>query len=237
MTPFRDGMNLVAKEYVAAQNEEDPGVLILSKFAGAAEELEEALIVNPYNIDDMAKAMQTALRMPLEERKERHAALLARIETHDVSFWRTSFLDVLSSQSPWPGAAFPRCASIPTALAQSICIRRRTDRLTLMLRWRRGHQACWPETAIAAQACLGDPDQAATAAKVRDLALFNLAIDRKLRGCDLVSLKVEDIAPHGYTVERTTVRQRKQGGNCRSSQTHGTAGSRTGKRRQLRRRG
>lgn len=99
VTPLRDGMNLVAKEYVAAQNEEDPGVLILSKFAGAAEELEEALIVNPYNIDDMANAMQTALRMPLQERKERHAALLSRIKTHDVAYWRKSFLDVLSASN------------------------------------------------------------------------------------------------------------------------------------------
>ncbi len=98
VTPLRDGMNLVAKEYVAAQNEEDPGVLILSKFAGAAEELEEALIINPYNIDDMANAMQTALRMPIEERKERHAALLARIKKHDVRNWRKSFLDVLSAR-------------------------------------------------------------------------------------------------------------------------------------------
>ena len=94
-TPLRDGMNLVAKEYVAAQNEEDPGVLILSKFAGAAEELGEALIVNPYNIDDMANAMQSALGMPIGERKKRHAALLSRIKTHDVRFWRTSFLNVL----------------------------------------------------------------------------------------------------------------------------------------------
>ena len=100
VTPLRDGMNLVAKEYVAAQNEEDPGVLILSKFAGAAEELGEALIVNPYNIDDMANAMQTALRMPIEERKERHAALLRRIKTHDVASWRKNFLDVLSSRVP-----------------------------------------------------------------------------------------------------------------------------------------
>jgi trehalose 6-phosphate synthase len=100
VTPLRDGMNLVAKEYVAAQNEEDPGVLILSKFAGAAEELGEALIVNPYNIDDMANAMQTALRMPIEERKERHAALLRRIKTHDVGWWRKNFLDVLSSRVP-----------------------------------------------------------------------------------------------------------------------------------------
>ena len=100
VTPLRDGMNLVAKEYVAAQNEEDPGVLILSKFAGAAEELGEALIVNPYNIDDMANAMQTALRMPIEERKERHAALLRRIKTHDVASWRKNFLDVLGSRVP-----------------------------------------------------------------------------------------------------------------------------------------
>ena len=100
VTPLRDGMNLVAKEYVAAQNEEDPGVLILSKFAGAAEELGEALIVNPYNIDDMANAMQIALRMPIEERKERHAALLRRIKTHDVASWRKNFLEVLSSRVP-----------------------------------------------------------------------------------------------------------------------------------------
>ncbi len=100
VTPLRDGMNLVAKEYIAAQNEEDPGVLILSKFAGAAEELEEALIVNPYNIDDMANAMQTALCMPIEERKERHLALLDRIKAHDVSLWRKSFLEVLASRVP-----------------------------------------------------------------------------------------------------------------------------------------
>ncbi|KAI95925.1 trehalose-6-phosphate synthase [Rhodomicrobium udaipurense JA643] len=100
VTPLRDGMNLVAKEYVAAQDEEDPGVLVLSKFAGAAEELEEALIVNPYDIDDMANAMQTALRMPLEERVERHSALISRIRTHDVAFWRKSFLKVLAEGAP-----------------------------------------------------------------------------------------------------------------------------------------
>lgn len=95
VTPLRDGMNLVAKEYVAAQNENDPGVLVLSQFAGAAEELEEALIVNPYNIDDMANAMQIALNMPLNERKQRHGALLERIKKHDVLHWRKSFLKVL----------------------------------------------------------------------------------------------------------------------------------------------
>jgi trehalose 6-phosphate synthase len=102
VTPLRDGMNLVAKEYVAAQNEEDPGVLILSKFAGAAEELDEALIVNPYNIDDMANAMQTALRMPLDERKRRHTALFNRISKRDVRYWRKSFLNVLTGRLAEP---------------------------------------------------------------------------------------------------------------------------------------
>jgi trehalose 6-phosphate synthase len=90
-------MNLVAKEYIAAQDEKGPGVLVLSKFAGAAEDLEEALIVNPYDLDEMATAMQTALQMPLGERQERHSALLKRIKRHDVRYWRESFLDVLTA--------------------------------------------------------------------------------------------------------------------------------------------
>ncbi len=102
VTPLRDGMNLVAKEYIAAQDEKGPGVLVLSKFAGAAEELEEALIVNPYDLDEMATAMQTALQMPLGERQERHSALLKRIKRHDVRYWRESFLDVLAARTPGP---------------------------------------------------------------------------------------------------------------------------------------
>src|SRR5262249_36586252 len=68
ITPIRDGMNLVAKEYVAAQDPVNPGVLILSRFAGAARELSEALIVNPHDTDEMAAALHQALNMPLEER-------------------------------------------------------------------------------------------------------------------------------------------------------------------------
>jgi trehalose 6-phosphate synthase len=75
VTPLRDGMNLVAKEFVAAQDPADPGVLILSRFAGAAEELSDAILVNPYDPDDIADAMNAALEMPLEERQGRHAAL------------------------------------------------------------------------------------------------------------------------------------------------------------------
>ena len=96
VTPLRDGMNLVAKEYVAAQDPENPGVLVLSQFAGAAEDLEEAIIVNPYGLEDVAEAMQTALTMRLEERIERHQALLKRVRQRDVANWRRQFLAALS---------------------------------------------------------------------------------------------------------------------------------------------
>ena len=88
-------MNLVAKEYVAAQDNEDPGVLVLSKFAGAAEDLKEALIVNPYNIDEMAENLQRALKMPLAERRRRQRALMKRVRARDAHNWQSNFLDAL----------------------------------------------------------------------------------------------------------------------------------------------
>jgi trehalose 6-phosphate synthase len=98
VTPLRDGMNLVAKEYIAAQDENDPGVLVLSRFAGAAEDLEEALIVNPYDIDDIAHALEEALTMPLDERRSRHKALFQRVRDRDATNWRNSFLAALAPQ-------------------------------------------------------------------------------------------------------------------------------------------
>lgn len=95
VTPLRDGMNLVAKEYVVAQDPEDPGVLVLSRFAGAAEQLKEALLVNPYDTQGMADCIQTALHMPLEERQQRHQALLERIRRQDIHWWRRTFLEAL----------------------------------------------------------------------------------------------------------------------------------------------
>jgi trehalose 6-phosphate synthase len=100
VTPLRDGMNLVAKEYVASQDPEDPGVLVLSKFAGAAEELIEAITVNPYDTDEMAEALHTALTMPVEERRERYQALITRVRKNDVTSWRESFLDALKNAGP-----------------------------------------------------------------------------------------------------------------------------------------
>lgn len=105
VTPLRDGMNLVAKEYVVAQEPEDPGVLVLSRFAGAAEQLKEALLVNPYDTQGMADAIQTALRMPLSERQWRHERLMERIQRHDVHWWRNSFLQALRDEAAPPVTA------------------------------------------------------------------------------------------------------------------------------------
>ncbi|MBN8829899.1 MAG: trehalose-6-phosphate synthase [Sphingomonadales bacterium] len=95
VTPLRDGMNLVAKEYVAAQDPDDPGVLILSKFAGAAEQLKQALLVNPYSPEELSDALAQALDMGLEERRARHAALLESVQREDVHWWLRTFLDAL----------------------------------------------------------------------------------------------------------------------------------------------
>jgi trehalose 6-phosphate synthase len=92
VTPLRDGMNLVAKEYVSAQDPDDPGVLVLSRFAGAAHELTGALIVNPIDIDGMADALAQALAMPLAERRARYRDMLAQLRENNVSVWRDNFL-------------------------------------------------------------------------------------------------------------------------------------------------
>ncbi|GGJ15012.1 alpha,alpha-trehalose-phosphate synthase (UDP-forming) [Neoroseomonas lacus] len=95
VTPLRDGMNLVAKEFVAAQDPADPGVLILSQFAGAAEELTDALLVNPYDPDAIADAMNTALEMPLGERQQRHAALRRAVFEVTAARYCNVFVDAL----------------------------------------------------------------------------------------------------------------------------------------------
>jgi trehalose 6-phosphate synthase len=99
VTPLRDGMNLVAKEYVMAQDPRDPGVLVLSRFAGAAEQMHEALMVNPYDIPAAADGIERALRMPLEERIERHRALLDGVVRHDVQWWLRQFLAALQGET------------------------------------------------------------------------------------------------------------------------------------------
>lgn len=95
ITPLRDGMNLVAKEFVAAQDPTDPGVLVLSELAGAAAELDTALLVNPYDTDSMGAALERALSMPREERVERWQHMIAALRAKDLVSWRQGYVDEL----------------------------------------------------------------------------------------------------------------------------------------------
>ncbi len=114
VTPTRDGMNLVAKEFCAARPDED-GVLILSEFAGAATELREAVIVNPYDVDAMADAIEHALELPVEERRRRMRALRAQVKSRDVHWWASHFLDTLQAV-PTPSARSPAVTELVARL-------------------------------------------------------------------------------------------------------------------------
>ena len=111
VTPLRDGMNLVAKEYVASQDSDNPGVLVLSRFAGAALQMRDALIVNPYDEEGVVEALHQALKMPLEERRQRWQSLMAGLNRDNVQQWRDSFLGVLT------GTGSPAFAATRTATA------------------------------------------------------------------------------------------------------------------------
>ncbi len=106
VTPLRDGMNLVAKEYVASQDPEDPGVLVLSRFAGAARECDAALLVNPYDPEGVANALNRALAMPLAERRERHESMFRVLSENDLTLWPDRFLGALTRPSGTPSWAF-----------------------------------------------------------------------------------------------------------------------------------
>jgi trehalose 6-phosphate synthase len=108
VTPLRDGMNLVAKEYVAAQDEENPGVLILSRFAGAAVEFDSALLVNPYDTEAVGASIARALSMPLEERRARNDKMFQVLCANDVKYWGERFLATLT-----------RPHTLPTLIGQS----------------------------------------------------------------------------------------------------------------------
>jgi len=102
VTPLRDGMNLVAKEYVAAQDPKSPGALVLSSLAGAAAELDAATLVNPFDIEGMAEGIQQAANMSLAERRERHRAMIDVLKKNDIDAWRTRFVDTLESVGTRP---------------------------------------------------------------------------------------------------------------------------------------
>ncbi|MDB5447724.1 MAG: hypothetical protein JWQ97_3041 [Phenylobacterium sp.] len=96
VTPLRDGMNLVSKEFVAAQDPNDPGVLVLSRFAGAARQLTEALLVNPNSPEEIAEALKRALGMDRSERIRRWRALFENVEREDVTAWRDAYVAALT---------------------------------------------------------------------------------------------------------------------------------------------
>src|SRR5258705_4826301 len=114
VTPLNDGMNLVAKEYVAAQNPADPGVLVLSKFAGAANELDTALLVNPHDIDGMARTIATAVSMPLTERRMRWEAMMEKLCPGTIQQWVTAFVDALQQSQNDRGPTERPIAEPPT---------------------------------------------------------------------------------------------------------------------------
>jgi trehalose 6-phosphate synthase len=117
VTPLHDGMNLVAKEYVAAQNPFDPGVLVLSSFAGAARELDAALMVNPHDIDGMARQIAVALSMGLEERRERWRSMVGTLRASSVQNWFSEFLSTLADvRRPPTRLAASRAAVSPIML-------------------------------------------------------------------------------------------------------------------------
>ncbi len=111
VTPLRDGMNLVAKEYVAAQDPADPGVLILSRFAGAAHQLKDALLVNPYSKDEISDAIRKALDMPKAERVQRWEKMIGNVRREDVVAWRKAFVAALEGEkAETPAPASPVAA-------------------------------------------------------------------------------------------------------------------------------
>jgi trehalose 6-phosphate synthase len=134
VTPLRDGMNLVAKEYVAAQAPDDPGVLVLSQFAGAAQELKSALIVNPYDIDGTAAAVAQAFAMPLEERKDRWSDMIAALRANTIYDWTANFLKALGNASQGQEIDRPLIGGLPAAgsLSAHAPLRGNVDRVAAL---------------------------------------------------------------------------------------------------------
>lgn len=118
VTPIRDGMNLVAKEFCAARPDED-GVLLLSEFAGAATELHDAVMVNPYDVEGLADAIQQALNMPVEERRKRMQCLRAQVKSRDVHWWVSHFLETLQAVPAVSAKATPGAPEVIARLQEA----------------------------------------------------------------------------------------------------------------------
>jgi trehalose 6-phosphate synthase len=128
VTPIRDGMNLVAKEYVASQDPDDPGVLVLSTLAGAAIELEDgAVLVNPFDREGVAEGLQRAIEMPLDERRERYRSMMEVLRSNDIHAWCRGFVDALENASAGDAVRAPN-ARIAGAEVRAVDAERRRRR-------------------------------------------------------------------------------------------------------------
>ena len=131
VTPLRDGMNLVAKEYVAAQPPDDPGVLVLSRFAGAADELPQAIVINPLDPLDTVESLLAALTMPLAERKQRWQAMYEHLREHNVHRWRADYLGALAGDSMAPPRQAEKAYWAPSGNQRSDFSKPRSDESSL----------------------------------------------------------------------------------------------------------
>jgi trehalose 6-phosphate synthase/phosphatase len=131
VTPIRDGMNLIAKEYIATRTDRR-GVLILSETAGASRELGEAMIVNPNNIEEVAESLKTALELPEEVQRENNAIMHERLERYDVRYWVKDFLEKLSRVAEYRNRYLVRRLTEPIQLRMREEYRRAASRLILL---------------------------------------------------------------------------------------------------------
>jgi len=132
VTPLRDGMNLVAKEFVASRPDGD-GVLVLSEFAGASAELAEALLVNPYDVESTAEVFYRALTLPEDDRRTRMALLRERVLGHDVHRWARTFVARLEQVQPLARSGSVTAPSPPGAVRAALARAREARRLALLL--------------------------------------------------------------------------------------------------------
>ena len=130
VTPLRDGMNLVAKEFVASRVDED-GILMLSEFAGAASELDGAVVVNPYDVDSVAETLERSLGMTIDERRARMKSLRRRVAEYDVHTWATDFLSGLAASRPISKVGVTGVPAAPLAVVLAAAARDRPIRLLL----------------------------------------------------------------------------------------------------------
>src|SRR5208282_4558309 len=131
VTPLRDGMNLVAKEFIAARPDQT-GVLILSEMAGASKEMGEALLINPFHLDDCARALEQALTMPLEEQVRRNQFLQDRLRRYDVNRWADEFVQALLATQKTEAARSARLLTGKVALALVKRYRSSTSRVLFL---------------------------------------------------------------------------------------------------------